>query len=56
MLSKVLDAASDVIAKKHGTECSSTQDLIATIEEKINKDQSIRDLVFISSDVVSLAA
>ena len=54
MLSKVLDAASDVMAKKHATECSSTQDLIAAIEERINQHQNIRDLVFVSSNVVSL--
>ena len=34
MIAKVLDAASDVLAKESRTESDSTQDMIATIEEK----------------------
>ena len=49
-----MDAASDLIAKDNGTECDSTQDIIASIEEKINRNQNIRNLVFFSTDVQSL--
>ena len=52
MLAKVLDAASDILAREYETECNTTQDMIATIEGKVN--QSIRQLVVFSTDVVSL--
>ena len=55
MLAKVLDAASDLIARDQGTENDSTQDMIASIEEKINsRQQNISNLVFLSTDVQSL--
>ena len=53
-MTKVLDAASDLIAKDNGTESDSTQDMIASIEENINRNQNVRDLVFFSTDVQSL--
>ena len=54
MISKVLDAASDILAKETGTECDSTQDMLATIEEKINGNNEVENLVFFSTDVKSL--
>ena len=54
MLAKVLDAASDLVARDQGTESDSTQDMIASIEEKINRNQNTSDLVFFSTDVQSL--
>ena len=54
MLAKVLDAASDVLAKANETESDSTQDMLATIEEKINRNSNINQLVFFSTDVKSL--
>ena len=55
MLAKVLDAASDVLAKENGTESDSTQDMLATIEQKINNNNlNIDELVFFSTDVKSL--
>ena len=55
MLAKVLDAASDVLAKENKTECDSTQDMLATIEERINNNNlNIEELVFFSTDVKSL--
>ena len=54
MLVKVLDAVSDILAKQNGTESISTEDTIATIEEKINRNDNIEDLVFFSTDVKSL--
>ena len=54
MLVKVLDAVSDILAKQNGTESISTEDTIATIEEKINRNDDIEDLVFFSTDVKSL--
>ena len=54
MLAKVLDAASDVLAKANETESDSTQDMLATIEEKINRNSNISELVFFSTDVKSL--
>ena len=54
MLAKVLDAASDILAKENKTESHSTQDMLATIEEKINNNINIEDLVFFSTDVKSL--
>ena len=50
MLAKVVDAVSDNLAKRHGTEINSKEDMLATIEEKINME----NLVFISSDVEKL--
>ena len=37
ILVQVLDAVSDKISKSQGTECSSTEDMLANIEEKINQ-------------------
>ena len=54
MLVKVLDAVSDILAKQHGTESISTQDTIALIEEKINRNENIQNLAFFSTDVKSL--
>ena len=54
MIAKVLDAASDVLAKDRRTESDSTQDMLATIEERINNNENIEDLVFFSTDVKSL--
>ena len=54
MLAKVLDAASDILAKENKTESHSTQDMLATIEERINNNANIEDLVFFSTDVKSL--
>ena len=54
MLAKVLDAASEVLAKETKTECDSTQDMLATIEERINNNFNIEELVFFSTDVKSL--
>ena len=54
MLVKVIDAVSDILAKQIGTESISTEDTIATIEEKINRNENIQDLVFFSTDVKSL--
>ena len=55
MIAKVLDAASDVLAKENKTECDSTQDMLASIEEKINNNNlNIEELVFFSTDVKSL--
>ena len=49
MLAKVLDAASDVLAKENKTESDSTQDMLATIEGKINNNNpNIDELVFFS--------
>ena len=41
MLVKVIDAVSDILAKQNGTESISTEDTIATIEEKINSNLNI---------------
>ena len=54
MLTKVLDGVSDLLARHLGTESTSTMDTLATIEEKINKNENIQNLVFFSSDVKSL--
>ena len=55
MIAKVLDAASDVLAKENKTECDSTQDMLAEIEGRINNNNvNIEDLVFFSTDVKSL--
>ena len=54
MLVNLLDAVGDILAKQHGTESISTADTIATIEEKINRNQNIQELVFFSTDVKSL--
>ena len=54
MLAKVLDAASDILAKENKTESDSTQDMIATIEERINRNNNVENLVFFSTDVKSL--
>ena len=54
MLVNILDAIGDILAKKQGTESISTADTLATIEEKINRNQNIQDLVFFSTDVKSL--
>ena len=56
MLAQVLDVASDILVREYDTECNSTQDMIATIEGKVNNGkQGIRQLVvFSTSDVVSL--
>ena len=54
MLAKVLDAASDILAKENKTECDSTQDMLATIEERINGNNEVENLAFFSTDVKSL--
>jgi hypothetical protein len=53
MLAKVLDAVSDGLSRKHGTEITSTEHMLANIEAKINRKDTA-DLVFISSDVEKL--
>ena len=55
MLAQVLDAAAEILAREHRTECNSTQDMIASIEDKVNRrDLNTRELVVFSTDVVSL--
>ena len=53
MLTKVLDAVSDILAKEHDTESLGTQDTIASMEENNMRDD-IGNLVVFSSDVKSL--
>ena len=54
MLAKVLDAASDILAKENKTESDSTQDMIASIKERVNRNNNVKDLVFFSTDVKAL--
>ena len=54
MLSNILDAVSDLLAKRDGTECNSTEGMLASIEEKINKSEVVKNLVVFSSDVKAI--
>ena len=53
MLSLVVDAVSDLVVREHGTESSSTQDTISTMDQ-LNKKEDKEDLVVFSTDVKGL--
>ena len=54
MITQVIDAVSDILARKQGTESDSTPDTLAAIKEDINCNNEVKDLVFFSTDVKSL--
>ena len=54
MITQVIDAVSDLLARKQGTESDSTPDTLAAIKEDINCNNDVKDLVFFSTDVKSL--
>ena len=54
MITQVIDAVSDLLAREQGTESDSTPDTLAAIKEDINCNDDVEDLVFFSTDVKSL--
>ena len=53
IITTILDAVADTIAKQQGTELKSTEDMLAELIA-VNKKDNLEDLVIWSSDVVSL--
>ena len=53
IITTILDAIADTIAKEQGTELKSTEDLLAGINI-LNRREDLEDLVFWSSDAVAL--